>query len=469
MNFAILFSAIFFAWTTVNTPVTVEDLSGPVAIVETNKWKDDEALKLVQTERSLYWHVQSGGNQPQGELQTFRPAGSAADYYYLGSDIDTEAKLLAYFQQAYTKSAAQALLDEMLMNKELIKDKGKLAKINADKGSLLDWDRAGMKLVKQTPEVKQIQFNIPIGESGEWDKQLITFRKVDGSNWRIDDIWSDSKVIELARKGRIVYWHIQNGGNKPAGELKTFQPSGSDYDYYYLGSDIDTEEKFIAYLEQAYTKSAATAYLDQLLQNKFLVKHNGKLAKIDADKGSLADWERAKPILVNTKAFEVEYKLRVPFGEDDFDCATYRMLYQYVDGSGWRIAGSPEAGQIGTCPIPGAVKLTLEQIHKNAKKGLSYEQVQKLFGKQFSSVLAAKDGADMWRYDVTDRDDYLFNEEYDDVDIESIAKGAIGMQLFIGWSADGKTNQFIVYYKKSDGRVYEDRFSDGTWTTKAIQ
>ncbi|MEB9895900.1 IseA DL-endopeptidase inhibitor family protein [Bacillus cereus] len=275
------------------------------------------------------------------------------------------------------------------------------------------------------------------------------------------------KAIALAAESRSVYWHAENGGKLPEGPLATFELNGTHY--FYLGKDIGTPEKYVAYLSKAFTKETAQAFLTKRLDSKYLVKRNGRLAKVDADKGSLAEWKMAKAWLVKETSTEKQFKFYVPIGEN-YDCETYKLTFRYIKGAGWRIADDPETEPVGRCPVPGAKTIDAASIRTQAKLGMKYDEVNALFGAPHDNLTSAKDDRDVWRYDITQRDDYRFRAESDDVDLEGIKKGKIDIQLFITWSEEGAIAGCTFYYKDKNGKVCEERLqAGGNWQQTVIQ
>lgn len=275
------------------------------------------------------------------------------------------------------------------------------------------------------------------------------------------------EAIALAAEARSVYWHVENGGKRPEGPLATFELNGTHY--FYLGKDIGTPEKYVAYLSKSFTKDTAKAFLKNRLDSKYVVKHNGRLAKVDADKGSLAEWKQAKASLVKETKVEKQFKFYVPIGEN-YDCETYKLTFRYIQGAGWRIVDDPEAEPVGRCPVPGAKTIDAAAIRTQAKLGLTYDEVNELFGAPEEVVASAKDDSDVWRYDITQRDDYRFRTESDDVDLEGIKKGKIDIQLFIIWSEEGTIAGCTFYYKDKNSKVFEERLLvGGNWQKTVIQ
>lgn len=148
------------------------------------------------------------------------------------------------------------------------------------------------------------------------------------------------EVTWLLVRAQAHYWHTVSGGTLPEGKLTTFIPAGQTNDYRWLGSDIDTKEKILAYWEEAYIPEQAEGYLKQQLEAKSLIEIDGKLAQPDADGGSLRNWASAKPVLLEDGTVRKVYKVTVPVGEPNgevFGSDEFDVVLRFVKGQGWRI------------------------------------------------------------------------------------------------------------------------------------
>jgi len=185
------------------------------------------------------------------------------------------------------------------------------------------------------------------------EKPVITTQKSVQVNQNAAALGS-KEALALLVESRKNYWHVETGGQltkeqlSEDGQLKTFEYDGLEY--YDIGSDIGTPEKFTAYMEKAFTKEIAKAHLQKKLESKYLINHGDRLAKVNADRGSLLDWERAKVEPVKQSGSEAQFVFQVPIGED-YGCETYNIAFRYVEGAGWRVATDPEAKSIGACQV----------------------------------------------------------------------------------------------------------------------
>lgn len=141
-----------------------------------------KAKKIALTARDHYWSVMSGHN-PKVKKTTC-PKGSfnykGTDYRYLCSEFNTKTKVVKYLNEVFTLNA----IDKGFKKYRFVVYKGKMAQPNADSGSLLEWNKAKVKLIYQRKDVKLYQFTVPYGNK-ETSKQNVTFVKVKGK-WQIN-------------------------------------------------------------------------------------------------------------------------------------------------------------------------------------------------------------------------------------------------------------------------------------------
>ena len=90
------------------------------------------------------------------------------------------------------------------------------------------------------------------------------------------------------------------------------------------------------YLTQSMTQSAA----EQFIKDKGIIEYKGKLAQIEADGGSLAEWTKATAEFIKTDKNTTFYRVIVPIGETK-EKEMYIVEYQYVDKVGWRVSQKP--------------------------------------------------------------------------------------------------------------------------------
>jgi hypothetical protein len=133
--------------------------------------------------------------------------------------------------------------------------------------------------------------------------------------------------------------YVSRGGNYKKGEYKTFKYKNKTYRY--LSKDIDTKKELLNYL----TKSLTSNYAQQYIKDKGIIVHRGKLAQIEADGGSLLQWNKAQAKYVSTIGKERIYKLTVPVG-DTGQFEQYNVPFQYVQYKGWKISKAPSLATV---------------------------------------------------------------------------------------------------------------------------
>lgn len=138
------------------------------------------------------------------------------------------------------------------------------------------------------------------------------------------------KMNEFIQKGIEQVYYVMNGGS---GEIETFTKDGNDYRY--LGVDLDTKEKVIAYLQQSFSKEAAISFLEQAA----FIEVNGRLAQSNADGGSLLNWKNATASLLIEEENNRVYQYSVPYG-DGFDQIILEVVF-VKEKDGWKLNNNP--------------------------------------------------------------------------------------------------------------------------------
>ncbi|QOR67797.1 hypothetical protein IM538_06585 [Cytobacillus suaedae] len=142
------------------------------------KHEDNQIIKSIIEARSRFQYVVNGGEQ-EGELKTFTKNGM--EYRYLSKDIGTNEELIAFLEKTFTSKVAKDFLDQS----GYIVHNGKIAQPNADGGSLLAWDKARIKLLNETEDMKEYECTVPLGDMPQHEKIKVIFKKTkDG--WKID-------------------------------------------------------------------------------------------------------------------------------------------------------------------------------------------------------------------------------------------------------------------------------------------
>lgn len=155
------------------------------------------------------------------------------------------------------------------------------------------------------------------------------YRKLQRKNENI----TERDAVGLAADAQNHFWVIVRGGD---GEHinGSFKVPGRDHPYRWMGSDLDTKDKFIAYIEEVYTPEQADAYWKKQTDDGSIVEMEGKLAQPEADGGSMMDWVDAKATLTQEGKGTKAFRFQVPLF-DEFEEKVINL--RYVEGKGWRI------------------------------------------------------------------------------------------------------------------------------------
>jgi hypothetical protein len=119
--------------------------------------------------------------------------------------------------------------------------------------------------------------------------------------------------------------------------------------------------------------------------------------------------------------------------------------------------------------------MKIEEIKKNLKLGMTQKEVKALFGDKYTALKGAKDGENLWRFDIGADPSYTFSTENklpDAIDDKGLLDGTVDTILFVEWDENLKVNSFSFYnlleygFKYTyrvfpDGTVIEDRGDDG--------
>lgn len=134
-------------------------------------------VPLVVHAKKLFDYSNRGGNTFQPEL--FQHNG--LEYRYLSSDLGTKQKLMNYIKRAYTHNAAA-----FYAQTQFLEIQGRMAQVNADVGSLLQYDKATARMVSKTATTAVFELNVPYPEGhGDNETVVVKLKKVNGY-WRID-------------------------------------------------------------------------------------------------------------------------------------------------------------------------------------------------------------------------------------------------------------------------------------------
>lgn len=141
--------------------------------------------------------------------------------------------------------------------------------------------------------------------------------------------------MEIAASWAATASLVQAGGVYKEGEYKRFNYKGKTYRY--MASQLDTKKEMRVELEKSVTKKVAK----QFMKDQNFIKQKRRLAQLEADGGSLLQWSEATAKEVKSKKNKSVFEVRVPVGyTGTFD--TFKVTYEYVRKSGWRISKLPE-------------------------------------------------------------------------------------------------------------------------------
>lgn len=102
-------------------------------------------------------------------------------------------------------------------------------------------------------------------------------------------------------------------------------------------------------------------------------------------------------------------------------------------------------------------KITKEFVEKNAKVGLSYDEVRKVFGtEQYSGIM---DSTMTFVYDSTIYNPFTYNQSGDAVAFDALKSGKLDYQLYINFMEE-KAVYYQYYFKGEDDEVWGYTVSD---------
>jgi iseA protein len=294
-----------------------------------------QAIQLAASFSVAASYVQRGGDYKPAEYKTFQYKGKT--YRYLAGTIDKRSELLNYLGKSLTPIAAQKYMKSI----GIIEYKGKLAQIEADGGSLLQWEKATAQYINTEKNTKVYRLTVPLGDTGEKDQYLVHYQYVQKQGWRLSaepsfekSVLPDKTTIELATHLAQTVSYVQAGGSYQNGEYKTFTYNNKTYRY--LSSQIDTKKELLNYLKNSLTHSAA----ENFIRSNGIIEYNGKMAQPEADGGSILQWQKASTQFIKDEKNTKVYVLSVPVGSTN-EKQDFLVEYQYVSKVGWRISREP--------------------------------------------------------------------------------------------------------------------------------
>lgn len=96
-------------------------------------------------------------------------------------------------------------------------------------------------------------------------------------------------------------------------------------------------------------------------------------------------------------------------------------------------------------------KITKEFVEKNAKVGLSYDEVRKVFGtEQYSGIM---DNTMTFVYDSTTYKPFTYNQSGDAIAFDALKSGKLDYQLYINF-VEEKAVYYQYYFEGEDGEVW---------------
>ncbi len=144
---------------------------------------DQEALSLFHESQKAYWTVVRGGDGLRDETTFIE---NKTEYRYMAESLGTKEKLESFLGTTYTPGKVASIYKQL----RFITHNGKLAQPNADGGSILNWEKATIKLSTTSATVKKYELKVPLGDTKEIDTMVGELRYVPGQGWRVQELAS---------------------------------------------------------------------------------------------------------------------------------------------------------------------------------------------------------------------------------------------------------------------------------------
>lgn len=141
-------------------------------------WEEEELIAKVQGAYMMKTYVGTGGKMTSETIETFLL--DEIEYRYMGTDLDTLQEFTSFLSESFTIEAIQSFLE----GSNIIEHNGRLAQPNADGGSLLDYSKANIVQVRDLGAEKQIDLNVPIGNTFTYEIIPVVMMKTE-EGWRI--------------------------------------------------------------------------------------------------------------------------------------------------------------------------------------------------------------------------------------------------------------------------------------------
>ncbi|MGE5703143.1 MAG: DL-endopeptidase inhibitor IseA family protein [Clostridia bacterium] len=157
------------------TPTAPAQPSSAAAVKPAGQMDEKIVLSMAIQAKKIFWQVQSAKTTTKAFVFKEIP------YVYLNDAFSTKEKIVAAFEQVYTKEASSFYFDQAGF--ELYQNK--VAVVDGDFGSLLDWEKAKVSLSFERPSTKTYLFTVPLGDTGESQEAYVTVKLVPNAGWKI--------------------------------------------------------------------------------------------------------------------------------------------------------------------------------------------------------------------------------------------------------------------------------------------
>ena len=142
----------------------------------------EKSVKLAADWAATKSLVEAGGHYKEGEYKTFTYKGTP--YRFMAGDLDSQQELMTELEKSLTKKAARQFVNVS----GFIRYKGKLAQVEADGGSLLEWNKATAKELYSSKQKKVFELHVPIAGMTETDVFQVTYAYGKKSGWRLSEL-----------------------------------------------------------------------------------------------------------------------------------------------------------------------------------------------------------------------------------------------------------------------------------------
>lgn len=160
-----------------------------VQIGAKTKLTDKRVVKTINEWMKKQNYVQSGGSYDEGEYISFPLKGTT--YRYLAKDIDTKGELLRYLKQSVTAEYAKRFIKE----KGIIEHKGRLAQVEADGGSILQWEKAAAQFEGKEGKARTYKLIVPVGDTGDHEVHRASL-VYENKGWKVSKL-ELSHIVDL--------------------------------------------------------------------------------------------------------------------------------------------------------------------------------------------------------------------------------------------------------------------------------